>query len=538
MMGLVLLSCHKKGTDSERPNFVIIMADDLGYADIGSYGATIIETPNIDSIANRGIKFKNFSNTAKCHVSRVSLISGLWCDQAGNSSLKNATPFPMVLKDAGYFTGMAGKWHLYKNPLDWGFEKYFGHLSGFSDYVGGNGSFRMGREKYDEFGETTEDFYTTDAMTDYAIEFISDWKQQEDSKPFALYIAYNAPHSPLQAPKKLIEKYRGKFMKGWEYNQSQRFARQKEIGLFDEGVELPQWPDHHRNWHGLSHLDKSWEDYRRAIYAAMVESLDQNIGRLKSELIRTGEWDNTVFVFLSDNGSDAREINRKPYGKPWEKGFHVQVGTEWAGVGNTPFRWYKESQHEGGISTPFIVSWPNGLKMNGWADFRAHIVDVYPTLLELAGHPYPKSFNGRNTIPLEGESLVKVFNTPDCDRVKPIFLKYVSNKGIIQGDYKLVSSRKGPWELYNLDTDPTEQNDLSSLMPDRVERMKEEFSVFLQKNELSQKEANVNDYIAPWGIRSYTNSERKHLKEGDPNPSEVGPVWSGVPAMPLNKKGI
>lgn len=515
----------------KKPNFVVIMVDDLGFADIGCYGAEVIETPQLDKIASQGIKMRNFSNTAKCHVSRTSLMSGLWCNQAGNSSLQYAVTFAQTLQQSGYNTGMSGKWHLSKHPMDWGFDKYFGHLNGFTDCVAGNKYFRDQREVFDKFGENTEEFYSTDVMTDYAIKYINDW-EKEDDKPFVLYIAYNAPHSPLQAPKELIEKYRGKFMDGWEANQKKRFKKQKKLGLINKKTKLPEWPSHHRKWDEMSELDKSWEDYRRAIYSAMVEALDTNIGRLKDELVAKGEWENTVFLFFSDNGSDAREINRNPYGNPWEAEYHVQVGTEWAGVGNTPYRWYKQNQHEGGISTPMIVSWPAGLKAKGWNDFRGHLVDIYPTLLELGEAEYPKTYNGKTTTPLEGESLVPIFTNKKHKRTKPIYLKFAENKGVIDGNMKLVSVRKGPWELYNLDKDPTELHDLSAEKPETVKRLHKLFMSMFLRDRYTEDKAKVNDFIAPWGTRSYDN---KNLKEGDPNPAETHPVWKKEPALKLKK---
>jgi len=512
---------------AQRPNFVIIMADDMGYADLGCYGATVIETPQLDTIASNGIMMRNFSNTGKCHSSRVSLLSGLWCSQAGNSSLKYSVTFPQVLKEAGYHTGMSGKWHLAKHPIDFGFERYFGHLNGFSDFVGGNKHFRDDREPFNDFGKTTDEFYTTDAMTDYAIKYINDWEKQDDN-PFALYIAYNAPHSPLQAPKTLIEKYRGKFIDGWEANQKGRFAKQKKLGVIDKNTKLPSWPAHQRVWDKTSDLDKSWEDYRRAIYAAMIDSLDTNIGRLKETLIKNGEWDNTVFMFFSDNGGDAREINRNPYGNPWEAKYHVQVGVEWAGVSNTPFRWFKQNQHEGGVSTPMIISWPTGLKHKGWHDFRGHLVDIYPTLLELAQANYPDNHNGKATIPLVGESMVSMLSKSNHKRTKPIYLKFAENKGVIDGKMKLVSARKGPWELYDLDADPTELNDLSSEMPETTERLKALFLTLLKENRYPESKMAVNNFIAPWGTRSYDGGGKK---EGDVNTAELHPKWKQKPAL-------
>lgn len=420
---------------------------------------------------------------------------------------------------------MTGKWHLRKNPLDFGFDPYFGHLSGFTDYIGGDATFKINREEFSDFGNASKEFYTTNVMTDYAVEYINNWEKQDD-KPFALYIAYNAPHSPLQAPKELIEKYRGKFMKGWKANQHERYKKQKQLGIIDVKTKLPSWPDHHRKWDGLSELEKSWEDYRRAIFAAMIESLDTNIGRLKDELIAKDEWDNTVFLFFSDNGSDAREINRNPYGKPWESGYHIQVGTEWAGVGNTPFRWYKQNQHEGGISSPMIISWPRGLKARGINNFRTHIVDVYPTLLNLAQIKYPKEFYKKKTIPLAGESFVKTFTNIACKRDKPIYLKYETNKGVIKGNMKLVSARNGPWELYDLESDPTELHDLINDKPKTADKLKELFLEMLIKDGYPRVNASVNDFIAPWGIRSWTNGK---LKAGDQNTAESHPKWKAPP---------
>jgi len=430
---------------------------------------------------------------------------------------------------------MTGKWHLKKNPLDWGFEKYFGHLSGSTDFVGGNDTFRDGREVFNDFGKTANEFYLTDVLTDYAIKYLNDW-EKEDDKPFALYIAYNAPHSPLQAPESLIRKYRGKFMEGWEANQRKRYANQLQLGVIGENTKLPQWPEHHRRWSEISDRDKSWDDFRRAIYAAMVESLDSNIGRLKDELVKQGEWDNTVFMFFSDNGGDSREINRNPYGLPWEAKYHVQVGLEWAGVSNTPFRWYKQNQHRGGISTPMIVSWPQGLKTNGWNDFSGHLVDIYPTLIDLADTEYPEEREaGKRSLPLAGVSMRPVFEGKVYEREKAIYHKYASSKGITVGNMKLVSARKGPWELCDLKADPTEMNDLSSLYPEKVKKLAEKWLEIARKDGNSAKYAAVNEKIAAWGTRSYDGSG-KGRKAGAPNSAEFHPEWKKAPGLDLDGK--
>ncbi len=513
---------------TDHPNIVIIMVDDMGYSDIGCYGAEVIETPRIDQLAEKGLKMRNFYNTGKCHSSRVSLLSGLWCDQAGSISLRYAVTFPQLLKNAGYNTGMIGKWHLNNHPMDYGFDKYFGHLSGASDYIGGNTTWQYGRDVYSDFGATAKEFYATDAMTDYAIQFINEFEKDEE-KPFILYIAYNAPHSPLQAPEALVRKYRGRFMDGWETIQQKIFENQLSLGVIKEGTQIPPWPAHHRNWEGTTDLEKSWEDYRRAIFAAMVESLDYNIGRLVDEMIRLGKWENTIFMFLSDNGADSREISRTTNLLPWEANFDLHIGTEWAGVANTPFRWYKQNQHAGGIATPMIISWPNGLKVNGWSDFRGHIVDIYPTLLELSGVNYPERYNGEMTLPLEGVSMYPFIKGEKQQREKYIYLKYASNKGIIVGNMKLVSARKGPWELYDLDVDPNELNDLSSVLPWKVMELEEKWIEIAKKDGNSLKDAGVNKKMIPWGFRSFSNN--RDARAGDPLNSEMPPAWKTKPLL-------
>ncbi len=516
--------------ETDHPNFVIIMVDDMGYSDLGCYGAAVIETPQIDKIAENGLKMRHFYNTGKCHSSRVSLLSGLWCDQAGSSSLRHAVTFPQLLKTAGYNTGMIGKWHLNDHPMDWGFDKYFGHLSGATDYIAGNSTWRLGREVYNDFGESADEFYATEAMTDYAISFINDFNMED--KPFALYIAYNAPHSPLQAPEALVKKYRGKYMDGWETIQQQIYENQLKKGVIEENTQLPPWPDHHRRWEEASELEKSWEDYRRAIFAAMVESLDMNIGRLVTELKKSGKWENTVFVFFSDNGADSREIANKIDILPWMKRSWLLIGTEWAGVGNTPFRWYKQNQHNGGIATPMIISWPKGLQTNGWNNFRGHIVDIYPTVLELAGISYPEKHQNKETLPLVGVSLVPMIQGQEYHREKPIYLKFASSKGIIVDNMKLVSSRQGPWELYDLDRDPTELTDLSAQKPVLVNMLRTKWLEIAKTDGNSARDADVNDYIAPWGTRSYSNVSI-NAEEGDPNPVEQKPIWPRKPPLDL-----
>jgi len=512
-----------------RPNIVLVMVDDMGFSDLGCYGSEI-ETPVLDRLAEEGLRF---SNTAKCHSSRVSLLSGLWCHQAGNTSLSKAAPLPALLKQAGYATWMVGKWHLKNTPHDFGFEKYFGHLKGSSDYIEGNDTFLLNGKPYKDFGKDASEFYLTDTNTDYAIQFLKEKTSGKDKRPFFLYVAYNAPHSPLQAPEPLVRKYRGRYMEGWEAIRKARFERQKKLGMFDQNLKLPEWPTHQRHWKDLSGEEKSWEDYRRAIYAAMVESIDLNLARLRDELETADAWNNTIFIFLSDNGGDPRELSSGKTILPWKAGCHLLVGTEWASVSNTPFRWYKQNAHRGGVSTPCIIHWPAGLKAKGWNETPAHLVDLMPTLLKLAGVDYPAEFDGKATLPLAGESLVPVIQKKMMTRQEAIYYNYYNNVGLREGRYKLVSARGGPWELYDLIDDPVEVNNLASAQPERVAAMSAEWYRMAEVTDgapIKDRKPRAASSVT-WGINAHDN---RYGKKGSPRRGEQPPNWEGKqPPLPL-----
>ncbi len=339
-----LLSCN--GTEKAPPNILLIMVDDLGFSDFGCYGSEI-ETPNIDELAENGLRFTQFYNTAKCHSSRVSLLSGLYCSQAGDQSLSRATTIAKVVGKAGYFTSMTGKWHLQREPTDFGFERYWGHLSGATDFFNGDSTFRLNGEPWAEFDEN---FYTTDANVDYSFQFIDE--AIESGKPFFHYIAFNAPHYPLQAPKEDIEKYLGTYDVGWDRIREKRFKKQKQIGLFPDGMALPALPDHMKKWESLDPEERNFESFRMSIYAAMVDRIDQNIGQLITYLEEKGAMDNTLIMICSDNGACPFERSRNMDIPPWEGGSFYLYDASWATVGNTPLRHYKQTQHEGGISSP------------------------------------------------------------------------------------------------------------------------------------------------------------------------------------------
>jgi len=451
-----------------RPNIVLVMADDLGFADLGCYGSEI-DTPHLDSLAQGGLRFSQFYNTAKCHSSRVSLLTGLYCHQAGNSSLSKGVTIAQVLREAGYFTTMSGKWHLEGQPTDWGFDRYFGHLSGCCNFFKGDNSFRLNGEK---FTVPDEGFYTTDAMTDYALRFMDE--ARTSTKPFFLYVAYNAPHYPLHAPKEEVMKYRGRYSAGWDELRKQRYQRQLAMDLFEKPWPLSPRPDNVRAWDQLPEDVKDWEDFRMAAFAGMVDRMDRNIGRLVAHLKKEGVFGNTLFLFCSDNGACPFERTRGRGYMPWDPRSYWTYDTGWAHAGNTPFRWYKQNQHEGGISSPMIVHWPAGLKTKAGEVTHqpGHLIDVMATLLAVGKAAYPETFDGRKITPLQGKSLLPILNGETREGHDWLYFQFSNNRAIRRGQWKLASARGGPWELYDMATDRSELNNLAETRPELAGELK------------------------------------------------------------------
>jgi arylsulfatase A-like enzyme len=383
----------------KKPNIILIMADDLGFADLGCYGSEI-ETPNLDALAVGGMRFSQFYNTAKCHSSRVSLLTGLYCDQAGSISLSRGATIAEVLSDAGYFTAMVGKWHLSKQPTDFGFQRYWGHLSGATNFFTGDSTFRLNGEEWKVPATLGgRPFYTTHAITDFAIEFLEE--ATAGDKPFLLYTAFNAPHYPLQAPEKAVRKYDGRYDDGWDKLRIERHRRQLESGLLPARWKLSPRPDHIPAWDSLSDEDRQWEADRMEVFAAMVDLIDQNVGRLVEYLKKKGIFDNTLILFCSDNGACPFERTRGRDLKPWDSNSYWTYDASWAHLGNTPFRLYKQNQHEGGISSPLIVHWPDGLKTQRGSITHqpGHIIDFMATFVDLAGRRTPsRSAPARSTL--------------------------------------------------------------------------------------------------------------------------------------------
>ncbi len=471
---------------AERPNIVVIMADDLGFSDLGCYGSEI-ETPRIDALAKNGVRMTQFYNTAKCHSSRVSLLSGLYCDQAGAESLQHATTFARELKKAGYFTAMAGKWHLEKEPTDQGFDRYFGHLSGATNFFTGDNTFRLNGKPWSDFDET---FYTTIANTDYAIQFADEAIDAE--QPFLLYVAHNAPHYPLHALRQDYEKYLGRYDVGWAKIRQARYEKQVSLGLFDPNhTPLSQPANHVPAWESLSEEDRVWESHRMSAYAAMVDRLDQEVGRLVDHLSKKQVLDNTLLVFVSDNGACPFERTHGKDLPPYDPKSYWTYDVGWAHVGNTPFRFYKQNSHEGGIASPAILHWPAGMKAKaGSIDTQpGHLIDVMATCLDAAGVEYPDKVDGRPIEPLMGQSLLPIVRGETRPLHPYLYFHFGPNRGLRIGDWKVVSYLGGPWELYNLAENRSETVDQSASEKERLEVMSQKwFEVAKDVDKLPEKQ--------------------------------------------------
>ena len=398
---------YAKAEAYERPNVVIIMVDDMGYSDLGCYGSEI-ETPHLDALAAGGLRFSQFYNTAKCHSSRVSLLTGQYCIAAGDTSLTHAVTTAEVLGSGGYFTAMTGKWHLKREPTDFGFDRYFGHLSGACNYFKGDNSFRLNGEAWQV---PSESFYTTVADVDFALTFLEEARQTR--KPWYLYIAFNAPHAPLHALPEDYVKYRGRYNDGWDVVRAARVAKQKRIGLLTSDLKESPRPEHIPAWEAMEPWRRKYEANRMTTLAAMIDRIDQEVGRLIADLRSHNELDNTLILFVSDNGACPYDRKRPLLDvEPTNGDVSLADSTGWSWARNSPFRYYKQNQFEGGIATPAIVHWPAGLKTQPGAVVRdpAHLIDVMPTLAEITHCEIPDSWPDRQLRPVSGVSLKPIFD--------------------------------------------------------------------------------------------------------------------------------
>jgi arylsulfatase len=505
---------------SSKPNIVVILADDMGFSDLGCYGSEIA-TPHIDKLAAGGVRFTQFYNNARCCPTRASLLTGLYSHQVGIPHMvrgvgqapggggdlnRKCVTIAEALKPAGYRTAMAGKWHVTPVgdakdnwPVQRGFEKFFGLIGSVRSY-------------YDPPTLTRDNtpiqagkgFYLTDAITDQAVAYIKDFGVGKE--PFFLYVAYTAPHWPMHALPEDVAKYRGKYKIGWDELRRRRHQRQIELGLVDK-----RWPLTPRDadagaWDKTANQD--WYAERMAVYAALIDRMDQGVGKLVKQLHDSGQAENTLILFLSDNGGCAEEIPAKwrgstfpektRDGRPTKVGNDPAVlpgpedvfqsyGLQWANASNTPFRLFKHWVHEGGIATPFIAHWPAVIQKTAITQQTGHIIDILPTCIDVAGVDYPKKHGGQDILPVEGKSLLPILQGKTRPGHEVLCWEHEGNRAVRQGKWKLVSRFPDKWELYDMEADRTELTDLAAKEPEKVKEL-------LQKYEQWAKRCGVQ----PW----------------------------------------
>ncbi|WP_346238837.1 arylsulfatase [Niabella insulamsoli] len=529
----------------KRPNIILILADDLGYSDLGCFGGEV-QTPNLDQMAKAGIRFTQFYNISRCCPTRASLLTGMYNHDAGIGDMttqkdnqaykghlgKDVVTIAEVLKEAGYQTAMTGKWHVSNTitqpnkeaqlrwlnhqeqhplfspieqyPTNRGFDKYYGTIWGVVDFFD---PFSL-VEGTQPVTKVPEDYYHTDAINDKAASYIRDMAKEDE--PFFLYVAQNAPHWPLHALPEDIEKYKNTYTKGWEAIREARFSRMAKMGLVDPKVTKlsPRHPDE-ISW--ADNPNKAWDARAMAVHAAMIDRMDQGIGRIFAALKETNELDNTLIVFLSDNGAsaelcerygpgfdrpgatrDGREIayNTDKSVLPGPQTTFFSIGPHWANVANTPYRLWKSQSTEGGIHTPMIVSWPAAIKQKGSINSSrvSHVMDFMATFIELAGATYPKSYKGNTILPLEGKSFVSALKGKKDNGHEILFNEHEGAKYARQQNWKLVMTQgQKKWSLYDLSKDPTELDDLAAQFPEKVKSLSESWNNWARQHHVLPK---------------------------------------------------
>lgn len=484
--GLSMLVAQTSVAQSRtKPNIIIILADDLGFSDLGCYGGEIA-TPNLDQLAAKGVRFRQFYNSAKCEPSRASLISGQYWQNCG-LGVKRGLTMGQAMQASGYDTFAIGKWHLDGNPVARGFDHYFGHLGGGSDYFKGDKSHRLDDQPYKPASDGK--FYTTDANADYAIKFISEAHEKEPEKPFFMYLAFNAPHAPLQAWPEDIAKYRGKYRVGWDKLREQRYQKQIELGIMKKEWALSPRPETIPAWETLTEAEKDFEDLRMSIYAAMVDRMDQAVGRVLARVKAMGEEENTLIFFLSDNGASPFD-HQKERSMASVLENHWEYGLGWAHLSETPFRHYKRNMSNGGSCTPCIASWPAVMREPGSiTDQRAHIIDLMATVMDAGGGTWPAELAGEPLQPLPGKSLRPILAGEQRIPHEILYFQLFDHRAVISGDWKLVSDWGRPWELFNLAADRTELNDLTKVQPEQAALLDKSWSDWAAKTETRVRSA-------------------------------------------------
>ncbi len=491
---VIVSAAPEEGTDGKearRPNIVIFLADDLGFSDLGAYGSEI-DTPHLDRLARNGMRFTSMHNTSKCFPSRACLLTGVYAQQAGMNdnpgSFEDSVLFGEVLKRAGYRTLFVGKHHSTDNPYEQGFHHYRGLRDGGANYFnpGRKRPFDPGPPAHKNwayppgrtfvFDDTIKEpytpekgYYSTDTWTTWALDLLE--KYEDEEKPFCLYLAYQAPHDPLQAPEESIKKYEGVYERGFSTIRKARYRRQLEMGLLDRD-RFPLSEPTHRDWSELSVAQKKDQVRRMQVYAAMIDRMDQNIGRVVDYLKRTGEFDNTLIIFASDNGASAEvvKIGSGPIGSMtrW-----ASLKEDWANVANTPFRYYKNDSYQGGIATPFIVHWPGVVDPGSTTDYVGHFIDVMPTLVEVTGATYPDRYGGEPVVPMQGRSLLPVLKGKERKREGPLYWEWRGGRAIYRNGWKMVKhADRDEWELFRFRGDRSETTDLKEKRPERAQELK------------------------------------------------------------------
>ena len=481
----------------------------MGYSDLGSYGSEVA-TPNIDRLAFEGVRFTNAYNTSKCFPSRAAILTGLYSQQTGyhenfRQPMRNAITLGELFRSAGYTTLWSGKHHSIENPVDRGFDHYSGLLDGAANHFNpglkreGEGqpaqkglkktpvtyrNWVIEGEVFNPYTPQSKDFYTTDVFTNYALDWMGQIKPE---KPFLLYLSYTAPHDPLMAWPEDIEKYKNRYTEGYEVIRNQRFEKQKQLGILPKNTLLSQ--AEHTDWNSLTDEEKAEESKTMTVYAAMIDRLDQNIGRILEKLEKQGKLNNTLIIFTSDNGGSSEVVNLPGgYGEIGTATNWKSLGKNWANVSNTPFREYKNWSHEGGIKTPLIAYWPEKIKNKGFVSHKpVHFIDFLPTLQEVSGADYPQNLNGNIIFPSPGKSfLPQILGDASNERNDPIFWQWRHGKAVRDGNWKLVA-QKDVWELYNLESDPVEEMNLIEKEKEKAAQLKARYEDWAVQFEITKR---------------------------------------------------
>jgi arylsulfatase len=492
-----------------RPNIIVVLVDDMGFSDIGCYGSEI-PTPNLDALAANGLRFTRFYNTGRCCPTRASLLTGLYPHQAGVGHMTDDKGVPgyagrlndscvtiaQVLKPAGYFTAMSGKWHVGQNfgvtPWKRGFDRSLNAAAG-GFYLPESPKamlFLNGEKIANSDPRLPQNWYSTDLWTTFGLKFIDE--ALAEKKPFYLHLCHNAPHFPLQSPAAEIAKFRGNYKIGWDALRDRRYAKMIELGIIDAKWANSPRPPAVRAWQDVPAAEQDRFDHLMAVYAATVHRMDMAVGDLVAGLKQRGVFDNTLILFMSDNGGNAESgPNGSTQGNPTRADSNWFCGESWAFPQNTPFRLYKHYNHEGGISTPLIVHWPRGIAAkNELRHQPGHLIDIMTTCVEVAGAAYPKIFHDQPITPMEGRSLVPAFANQPIQR-DAIYWEHEGNAAIRVGDWKLVrQGAKGAWELYNLEADRTELHDLAATQPERARELAAQWQAWALRAQVLPRSAN------------------------------------------------